>query len=207
MAASANTSARRPRTRTPSRRLSRTIWPVWSNRSPSPTILPPSCSLPRPAPLFSSKSPPKFRSIGGEHLLIDAIEAAQLAPYTLLLVLVAVTFLVGFFFDWIEISLIFLPIFGPIIAMMTFDFEFVGRGDVLVWFGVIVGLVLQTSFLTPPFGYTLLYMRGAINDKSIKMTQIYLGVIPFVLLQLIVVGLIIAYPTIALWLPVYLLGG
>ncbi|WP_191091624.1 TRAP transporter large permease subunit [Affinibrenneria salicis] len=119
----------------------------------------------------------------------------------------AVTFLVGFFFDWIEISLIFLPIFGPIIAMMTFDFEFVGRGDVLVWFGVIVGLVLQTSFLTPPFGYTLLYMRGAINDKSIKMTQIYLGVIPFVLLQLIVVGLIIAYPTIALWLPVYLLGG
>ncbi|NPD00519.1 TRAP transporter large permease subunit [Brenneria sp. hezel4-2-4] len=148
-----------------------------------------------------------FRSIGGEHLLIDAIEAADLTPYTLLMVLVVVTFLVGFFFDWIEISLIFLPIFGPIIALMTFDFEFVGRGDVLVWFGVIVGLVLQTSFLTPPFGYTLLYMRGAITDKSIKMTQIYTGVIPFVILQLIVVGLIIAYPNIALWLPVYLLGG
>lgn len=148
-----------------------------------------------------------FRSIGGEHLLIDAIEAAGFSAYTLLLVLVVVTFFVGFFFDWIEISLIFLPIFGPIIATMTFDFEFVGRGDVLVWFGVIVGLVLQTSFLTPPFGYTLLYMRGAITDRSIRMTQIYAGVVPFVLLQLLVVMLVIAYPDIALWLPVYIFGG
>ncbi|WP_434639369.1 TRAP transporter large permease [Klebsiella sp. I138] len=148
-----------------------------------------------------------FRSIGGEHLLIDAIESAGFTAYTLLLVLVVVTFFVGFFFDWIEISLIFLPIFGPIIATMTFNYDFVGRGDVLVWFGVIVGLVLQTSFLTPPFGYTLLYMRGAITDKSIKMTQIYTGVIPFVILQLLVVILVIAYPKIALWLPVYIFGG
>lgn len=147
-----------------------------------------------------------FRSIGGETILLDAIEATALGPYGTLLLLVAVIFLAGFFFDWIEIALIFLPIFGPVIVLL-FAGDFSGRRDELVWFGIIVGMVLQTSFLSPPFGYTLFYMKGAMKGEyQVKMSEIYQGVIPFIIIQMLIVGLIIAFPEIALWLPNKIFG-
>ncbi len=148
-----------------------------------------------------------FRSIGGEIILLDAIESASFGAYGTLLLLVVVIFIAGFFFDWIEIALIFLPIFGPVIGLLFAD-DFIGRRDELVWFGIIVGMVLQTSFLSPPFGYTLFYMKGAINngEHAISMSDIYRGVIPFIALQMLVVLVIIVFPSVALWLPTKIFG-
>jgi len=112
------------------------------------------------------------------------------------------TFALGFFFDWIEITLIVLPVFAPILQGIDFG-PHIGDGGPIVfltWFVVMLSVNLQTSFLTPPFGFTLFYMKGVV-PPSINMGHIYRGIIPFVLLQLTGLGLIIAFPQLALWLP------
>jgi TRAP-type mannitol/chloroaromatic compound transport system permease large subunit len=111
----------------------------------------------------------------------------------------AIVFALGFFFDWIEITLIVLPIFAPIIDGLDFG-DHVARTDTLYWFAILTAVNLQTSFLTPPFGFALFYVKGA-APPSLRMETVWRGGVPFVVLQLIALALVTAFPALALWLP------
>ena len=113
-------------------------------------------------------------------------------------------FLMGFFFDWIEITLIVLPVFAPIIAQLDFG-DHVAKIDTVYWFAILMAINLQTSFLTPPFGFALFYLK-AVAPPEIKIQHIYLGIIPFVLVQLCGLALVMAFPEIAMWLPRQMFG-
>ena len=140
-----------------------------------------------------------FRSLGGDFLFEDFVHSSGLGPWMALLTAMVIIFLLGFFLEWIEITLIVIPIFAPIIPGLDFG-DHVPQESMLIWFALLVAINLQTSFLTPPFGITLFYMKG-IAPKGITMRHIYRGIIPFVSLQLLGLGLVIAFPQIALWLP------
>ena len=141
-----------------------------------------------------------FRALGGEDLILDAIAATGAGPWGILVVLMAVVFLLGFFFDWIEITLIILPVFAPIIAELDFSAHVGAQALIVPWFAILIAVNLQTSFLTPPFGFALFYMKG-VAPPHIGIGEIYRGIIPFVMLQLLGLGLVIGFPEIALWLP------
>ena len=140
-----------------------------------------------------------YRSLGGddivEHLII---ERAGLDAWGLLFLIMGVVFFLGFFLDWIEITLIVLPVFAPLVAGLDFG-DHVASEDLKVWFIILVAVNLQTSFLTPPFGFALFYLKG-IAPKEIKITDVYKGIIPFVTLQVIGVVMLLAFPGMALWL-------
>ncbi|HCO92290.1 MAG TPA: C4-dicarboxylate ABC transporter, partial [Alphaproteobacteria bacterium] len=101
-----------------------------------------------------------FRALGGEDLILDAIAATGAGPWGILFVLMAVVFLLGFFFDWIEITLIILPVFAPIIAELDFSAHVGAQALIVPWFAILIAVNLQTSFLTPPFGFALFYLKG-----------------------------------------------
>lgn len=101
-------------------------------------------------------------------------------------------FLLGFVLDWLEITLILLPIFAPIVAGLDFG-NGLAPDQLLIWFGILVAVNLQTSFLTPPFGFSLFYLRGAAGDQ-LTTPQIYRGVLPFIALQVLVLALLILFP-------------
>ncbi len=145
-----------------------------------------------------------FRALGGDDIVIDLVESTGFGPWGLLLILMAIVFFLGFFFDWIEITLIVLPVFSPIISALDFG-NHVESLEVTYWFAILLAVNLQTSFLTPPFGFALFYMKG-VAPPEVRIQQIYKGIIPFVLLQLTGLGLIMAFPDIALWLPRVLLN-
>ena len=145
-----------------------------------------------------------FRALGGDDLVIGTVEAMGLGPWGLLFLLLGLVFVLGFFFDWIEITLIVLPVFAPIIAQLDFG-DHVSRFDVVYWFAILIAINLQTSFLTPPFGFALFYLK-AVAPPEVKIQQIYRGIIPFVILQLFGLTLVILFPEIALWLPRVLLN-
>ena len=140
-----------------------------------------------------------FRSLGGDDLIEDFIYSFGIGPWGILAILMVVTFLLGFFFDWIEITLIVLPVFAPILAGLDFG-DHVPQIELIYWFAILMAVNLQTSFLTPPFGFALFYMKG-VAPPEVRIQQIYRGIIPFVLLQLVGLGLVMAYPEIAMWLP------
>ena len=155
-----------------------------------------------------------FRNVYGEELIIHLIEWLDLSPWALLFILMFAVFLLGFFFDFLEITLIILPVFAPVIRTLAPVFAphlgleaptnqaqilFV-ESQVIYWFAILVAVNLQTSFLTPPFGFALFYMKG-VSPPEVKMQDIYRGIIPFVLLQLIGLGIVITFPELALWLP------
>ncbi len=146
-----------------------------------------------------------FRSLGGDYIVEDLIAEAGLGSWGLLFLLMGMTFLLGFFLDWVEITLIILPIFAPLVANLDFgdhvttETGYEGRTDTLVWFLVLMAINLQTSFLTPPFGFALFYLKG-VAPPEVKTVSIYRGVIPFVVIQLIGLGLVIWDPDIALTL-------
>ena len=145
-----------------------------------------------------------FRSLGGDDIVIEFVENSGFGSWGILFLLMGIVFLLGFFFDWIEITLIVLPVFAPIIALLDFG-DHVAKIDLVYWFAILIAVNLQTSFLTPPFGFALFYMKG-VAPPEVKIQQIYTGIIPFVLLQLIGVSLVMAFPEIALWLPNKLLN-
>ena len=160
-----------------------------------------------------------FRNVYGEDLIIELIEWLDLSPWFLLVVLMAAIFLLGFFFDFLEITLIILPVFSPVIRAMAPYFaphlgleaptnmaqtEYV-QSQVIYWFAILAATNLQTSFLTPPFGFALFYMKG-VAPSSVKMQDIYTGIIPFVILQVIGLGTVLAFPSLALWLPDLVFG-
>ena len=145
-----------------------------------------------------------FRALGGEDLILDAIAATGAGPWGILFVLMAVVFLLGFFFDWIEITLIILPVFAPIIAELDFSAHVGAQALIVPWFAILIAVNLQTSFLTPPFGFALFYLKG-VAPAHIRIGEIYRGIVPFVILQLVGLGLVIGFPEIALWLPAQML--
>ena len=145
-----------------------------------------------------------FRSLGGDDIVIGMVEAMELGSWGPLFVLMALVFVLGFFFDWIEITLIVLPVFSPIIELLDFG-DHVAKVEVVYWFAILLAVNLQTSFLTPPFGFALFYMKG-VAPPEVKLQQIYKGIVPFVMLQLIGLATIIAFPDIVLWLPRVLLN-
>lgn len=133
-----------------------------------------------------------FKGIGGDDLVEAGVTLFGNEPYTVLLVVMGAIFVLGFVLDWLEITLILLPIFAPIVAGLDFGNGLQGEA-VLIWFGILVAVNLQTSFLTPPFGFSLFYLRGAAGDR-LSTTEIYRGVVPFIALQLLVLALLIMFP-------------
>jgi tripartite ATP-independent transporter DctM subunit len=126
-----------------------------------------------------------FRGLNGDHLVQDFLKSLPLGPYGVLALVMAVIFFLGFFIDFFEICFIHVPILTPVLVQ-HFGFD-------PVWLGVVIGVNLQTSFLTPPFGFALFYLRG-VAPPEITTPEIYRGVIPFVALQLVGLTIIIAYP-------------
>ena len=137
-----------------------------------------------------------YRSLGGDDIVEHIILNTGLDSWGLLILIMAITFCLGFFLDWIEITLIVLPVFAPLVAGMDFG-DHIAKGDIIFWFIILMAINLQTSFLTPPFGFALFYLKG-IAPKEIKIQSIYKGIIPFVILQLIGLILVIWQPNIAL---------
>ncbi len=109
-------------------------------------------------------------------------------------------FLLGFPFEWIEICLIVLPVFGPILLKYDFTAHLGDQRYLMAWFATLVAVNLQTSFMTPPFGATLFYMKGT-APAGVTMTDVYRGMYPFVALQLVGLALCVYFPSIVLWLP------
>ncbi len=139
-----------------------------------------------------------YRSLGGDDIVEELIHGAGLDSWGFLFLLMGIAFILGFFLDWIEITLIVLPVFAPMVAGLDFG-DHVAKADVLIWFTVLMAINLQTSFLTPPFGFALFYLKG-IAPKEVKIQSVYAGIIPFVLLQLTALIMVINYPQLALWL-------
>ncbi|MYH59305.1 MAG: TRAP transporter large permease subunit, partial [Boseongicola sp. SB0675_bin_26] len=142
-----------------------------------------------------------FRAFGGEELVKDFLNSLPGGFWTQFVIVMAVIFVLGFFLDFIEIAVVVVPIVAPILlADPTANIT-------AVWLGVMIGLNIQTSFLTPPFGFALFYLRG-VAPSSVKTVQIYKGVVAFICLQLIALGIVGYYPQLVNYLPnrVSLLG-
>ena len=139
-----------------------------------------------------------YRSLGGDDIVEHLILEAGLSSWGLLFLLMGITFILGFFLDWIEITLIVLPIFAPLVIGLDFG-DHLPQTDVIFWFIILMAVNLQTSFLTPPFGFALFYLKG-IAPKEIKIQSVYKGIIPFVTIQVLGLILVIWKPDIALWL-------
>ena len=132
-----------------------------------------------------------FRGLDGEELINSIILDTDVDKTTTLIIILTMMFFLGFILDFIEIIFIVIPLFGPALFELGFD---------PVWIGILIAMVLQTSFLTPPFGFSIFYLRGVANDQ-IKTVDIYKGVVPFVVIQLVVILLIFIFPEIATILP------
>lgn len=132
-----------------------------------------------------------FRGLGGEALVHEALSAMPGGAFGAMLVVMALMFVMGFFLDFIEIIFVVVPIVGPVLLTMDLD---------PVWLGVMIAVNLQTSFLTPPFGFALFYLRGVAPD-SVSTTAIYKGIIPFVVIQLGMLAILALFPGLATWLP------
>lgn len=137
-----------------------------------------------------------YRMLGGDDIVEKLILASGLTSWGFLILIMGIVFFLGFFLDWIEITLIVLPVFAPLIAGLDFG-DHVAKADVVYWFAILMAVNLQTSFLTPPFGFALFYLKG-IAPKEIKIQSIYLGIIPFVLLQLLGLIMVLLWPDLAL---------
>lgn len=148
-----------------------------------------------------------LRELGGDELIEKALLSLPFGPYGVLIAILFIVFLLGFLLDWIEITLIALPLLAPVIMGMDFDVNGYGVIDEpkVVWFVMLVAITLQTSFLTPPVGFALFYLKG-VCPPEIKLTDIYKGVTPFIILQLIGLAIVIYFPFLTTWLPAYVYG-
>ena len=141
-----------------------------------------------------------FRSLGGDDVIESILFGLPFGAWGILFVLMGTIFFMGFFFDWIEITLIVLPVFGPLVGKLDFGDLFLNVDDQTLWFAMLVAINLQTSFLTPPFGFALFYLKG-VAPPEIKIEHLYRGIIPFVILQLIGLTIVILFPELVYWLP------
>jgi tripartite ATP-independent transporter DctM subunit len=142
-----------------------------------------------------------FRTLGGDDLMLATLGYFGIdTKWEVLIFIMILIFLLGFPFEWIEICLIVLPIFGPILLKFDFSDHLGDKAYLMVWFGTLVAVNLQTSFMTPPFGATLFYMKGTV-PPGITMSDVYKGMYPFVALQIVGLMLCIWFPGVVLWLP------
>ena len=132
-----------------------------------------------------------LRGLGGDRVIEDALLGLPFPPEGILLTILLVVFLLGFFLDWVEITLIILPLVAPVIISLDFD---------LVWFTIMFAVCLQTSFLTPPVGFAIFYVKG-VCPPEIDVVDIYKGVAPYILLQLTGLAIVFFFPEIVTWLP------
>ncbi|MGD9884320.1 MAG: TRAP transporter large permease subunit [Reyranella sp.] len=143
-----------------------------------------------------------FRVLGGDDVMISTLQYFGItSKWEMLTFVMVLIFLLGFPFEWIEICLIVLPIFGPILLKYDFSEHLGGSNSgLMTWFGTLVAVNLQTAFMTPPFGATLFYMKGT-APPDVTMGDVYRAMYPFVALQVVGLMLCILFPEIALWLP------
>lgn len=146
-----------------------------------------------------------LRLLGGDELIANSILQAGSGNYGTVIFILGIIFILGFVLEWIEITLIMVPIVSPIISKM--DFEWLASSGMdsssqpaLIWFAILCAVVLQTSFLTPPVGFALFYAKG-VAPKEIQLSHIYRGVVPFIVIQLIALILVVLFPQLATWLP------
>jgi len=132
-----------------------------------------------------------FRGFGGDEVVEELLTSLPGGTFTAVAVVMVVMFLLGFILDFIEITFVVVPIVGPILLAMGLD---------PVWLGIMIALNLQTSFLTPPFGFALFYLRG-VSPPELTTGMIYRGVMPFIVIQLIMLGMLALWPAMATWLP------
>jgi tripartite ATP-independent transporter DctM subunit len=132
-----------------------------------------------------------FRGMGGDIILTDLIMEADLGPHAFLTLVMVVIFIAGFFIDFIEITFIIVPVVAPIFQQMNIN---------LLWLGILIAMNLQTSFLTPPFGFSLFYLKG-VAPPGVTSGHIYRGIIPFIVIQLIGLLMVILFPETVTWLP------
>ncbi len=132
-----------------------------------------------------------FRGLGGDDLVHELMTGLPGGQWGFLLVSMLIIFILGFFLDFIEISFVVVPILAPIAIYLGVD---------PLWFAVLIALNLQTSFLTPPFGFSLFYLKAA-APPAVRMQQIYRGILPFVAIQLAALTVVALFPQVALWLP------
>ena len=137
-----------------------------------------------------------FRELGGDEVVQHALSAVPGGKYGALAIVMLVMFLLGFFLDFIEITFVVVPIVAPILLVMGID---------PVWLGVLMAMNLQTSFLTPPFGFALFYLRG-VAPPSVTTAAIYRGAIPFVVIQILAIIAVVLLPWLATGLPEWLYG-
>ena len=135
-----------------------------------------------------------FRAFGGEELVRDFLNSLPGGFWTQFVIVMAVIFILGFFLDFIEIAVVVVPIVAPILLADP------SANITAVWLGVMIGLNIQTSFLTPPFGFALFYLRG-VAPPEVKTTQIYQGVVAFICLQLAALGIVGYYPQLVNYMP------
>ncbi|MFG1491098.1 TRAP transporter large permease subunit, partial [Oceanospirillum sp. HFRX-1_2] len=142
-----------------------------------------------------------LRELGGDELIEHWLTSLPFGTYGIIACVLAIIFLLGFFLDWIEITLIALPLLAPVISALGLDIDGYGVVDnpELVWFVMLVAMALQTSFLTPPVGFSIFYLKG-VCPPDVKLSDIYKGVVPFILIQLLALAIIVAWPELVLWL-------
>jgi tripartite ATP-independent transporter DctM subunit len=138
-----------------------------------------------------------FRGYGGDEYVQSLLTDLPGGQAGALLIVMLVLFLLGFILDFIEITYVVIPIVGPVLLAMGIN---------PVWLGVMIAINLQTSFLTPPFGFSLFYLRG-VAPKEIPTSAIYKGVIPFIVIQLLMLALLTLWPELATWLPAAIYSG
>ena len=138
-----------------------------------------------------------LRLLGGDELITEFFKGLGFGPTGLVLTVLAVVFVAGFFLDWFEIVLIIVPLLAPVVKLAGID---------STWFLILIAVMLQTSFLTPPVGFSLFYLKGVV-PKGVTIKDIYIGVIPFVIMQLIMVAVCFLFPQVVLWLPQQMYGG
>ncbi|MCA1973177.1 MAG: TRAP transporter large permease subunit, partial [Caenispirillum sp.] len=132
-----------------------------------------------------------MRSLGGDEFIGDLLKGLPFPPWGVVVFILFIAFIAGFFLDWLEISLIILPLVAPVVKELGYD---------LTWFTVMFAVCLQTSFLTPPVGFSLFYLKG-VAPPGITIGHIYRGVIPFVIVQLLVLAAVFLWEDLILWLP------
>ena len=142
-----------------------------------------------------------FRALGGDDVVTEVLKAVGIdTGWEVLIFVMALVFIMGFFFDFLEICLVVLPVFTPILANADFGSFISGPKNILLWFALLLAVNLQSAFLTPPFGFALFYMKGTV-PPSVTMMHIYRGIVPFVILQMLAVALCMIFPEVIFYLP------
>jgi tripartite ATP-independent transporter DctM subunit len=148
--------------------------------------------------LFGNLFSATFLFVGGGEVITDLLIGGNLPPGMILFIMLFAVFVLGMFIDWVAILLVCLPVYMPICMELGFN---------PLWFSMLICITLQTSFLTPPFGYALFYFAGAAPEGKYKMIEIYKGVMPFIILQIIGILVCILFPQVITYIPSVIFKG